>query len=129
MHNGIDVFLEQMRASRSAGPSKWFVFLSSVTEVGDLELRIPRTRTFSGRVDPPRFARRTVSIERTISDVLSARSVHPKSWTGLVIDPGRTGQSLDGQRHCKAARSSRFRLIINGLCRTTMKCWFWTGSS
>jgi len=52
-----------------------------VTEVGDLELRIPRTRRFSARALLKRFARRTVSIERTILMCfllgLSTRKVGP----------------------------------------------------
>jgi putative transposase len=66
MHNSIDAHLEQMRAAglpdrrNSSFPSHL------LTEVGDLELRIPRTRTLSARALLKRFARRTVSVVRMI---------------------------------------------------------------
>ena len=66
MHNAVDVHLDEMRAvglrdRRNGGFSSHLL-----TEVGDLELRIPRTRRFSAHVLIKRFARRNPSVERLI---------------------------------------------------------------
>lgn len=65
MHNAIDVFLGQMRAEGLPDHRNGWFPSHLLTEVGDLELRIPRTRRFSARDLLKRFASRTVSIERT----------------------------------------------------------------
>lgn len=81
MYNAIDGFLEQMRAEGLPDRRNGSFPSHLVTEVGDLELRIPRTRRFSARGLLKRFARRTVSIERTILMCfvlgLSTRKVGP----------------------------------------------------
>jgi transposase-like protein len=81
MHNAIDVFLGQVRAAGLRDRRNGSFLSHLQTEVGDLELRIPRTRTFSARVLLRRFARRAVSIERTILMAfllgLSTRRVGP----------------------------------------------------
>ncbi len=66
MHNAIDAHLGQMRVAgvpdrRNGGFSSHLL-----TEVGDLELRIPRTRRFSAYALIKRFARRNTSVERLI---------------------------------------------------------------
>jgi transposase-like protein len=66
MCNTIDTHLEQMRAAGLPDRRNGSFSSHLLTEVGDLELRIPRTRTFSAHVLLKRFARRTASIERTI---------------------------------------------------------------
>jgi putative transposase len=81
MYNSIDTHLEQMRAAGLPDRRNGSFPSHLLTEVGDLELRIPRTRTFSARALLKRFARRTVSIERMILTAfllgLSTRKVGP----------------------------------------------------
>jgi putative transposase len=81
MYNAIDGFLERMRAEGLPDRRNGSFPSHLVTEVGDWELRIPRTRRFSARTLLKRFARRTVSIERTILMCfllgLSTRKVGP----------------------------------------------------
>ena len=93
MHNGIDAFLEQMRAAGLPDRRNGFFGSHLATEVGDLELRIPRTRTFSARSLLQGFARRSASVERTILMCfllgLSTRKVGPAllSILGEPISP------------------------------------------
>ena len=93
MHNTLDAHLEQMRAAGLADRRNGSFSSHLLTEVGDLELRIPRTRTFSARVLLKRFARRTASIERTILMAfllgLSTRKVGPAllSILGEPVSP------------------------------------------
>jgi putative transposase len=81
MYNALDGFLEQMRAEGLPDRRNGSFPSHLVTEVGDLELRIPRTRRFSARTLLKGFTRRTVSIERTILMCfllgLSTRKVGP----------------------------------------------------
>ena len=81
MHNSIDTHLEQMRVAGLADRRNGSFSSHLLTEVGDLELQIPRTRTFSAHVLFKRFARRSASIERTILMAfllgLSTRKVVP----------------------------------------------------
>jgi transposase-like protein len=81
MHNGIDAFLEQMRAAGLPDRRNGSFGSHLVTEVGELELRIPRTRTFSALSILQGFARRSASVERTILMCfllgLSTRKVGP----------------------------------------------------
>jgi transposase-like protein len=93
MHNAIDVFLGQMRVAGLRDRRNGSFSSHLQTEVGDLELRIPRTRTFSARVLLKRFARRTLSMERTILMCfllgLSTRKVGPAllSILGEPVSP------------------------------------------
>jgi len=93
MHNSIDTHLEQMRTTGLPDRRNGSFFSHLLTEVGDLELQIPRTRTFSAHVLLKRFARRTASIERTILMTfllgLSTRKVGPAllSILGEPISP------------------------------------------
>lgn len=93
MHNGIDAFLEQMRAAGLPDRRNGSFGSHLVTEVGDLELRIPRTRTFSAVSILQGFARRSASVERTILMCfllgLSTRKVGPAllSILGGPISP------------------------------------------
>jgi len=66
MSNAIDAHLEQKRAQGFPDRRNGSYPRHLLTEVGDLGLKIPRTRTFSARVLLRRFARRTFSIERLI---------------------------------------------------------------
>jgi transposase-like protein len=81
MHNAIDEFLKQMRSVGLRDRRNGSFSSHLLTEVGDLELRIPRTRRFSARALLKGFARRSVSIERTILMCfllgLSTRKVGP----------------------------------------------------
>jgi len=93
MHNSIDTHLEQIRTTGLPDRRNGSFFSHLLTEVGDLELQIPRTRTFSAHVLLKRFARRTASIERTILMTfllgLSTRKVGPAllSILGEPISP------------------------------------------
>ena len=66
MNNAVDAHLEQKRAQDLPDRRNGSYPRHFLTELGDLLLRIPRTRTFSARVLLQRFARRTYSVERLI---------------------------------------------------------------
>ncbi len=66
MVNTVDAHLEQKRAEGFPDRRNGSYPRHLLTELGDLLLRIPRTRTFSARILLQRFARRTFSIERLI---------------------------------------------------------------
>jgi len=66
MGNAVDAHLEQKRAGGLPDRRNGFYPRHLLTELGDLLLRIPRTRTFSARILLQRFARRSSSIERLI---------------------------------------------------------------
>lgn len=66
MDNAIDAQLEQKRAQGLPDRRNGSYPRHLLTELGDLLLSIPRTRTFSARVLLKRFARRAFSIERLI---------------------------------------------------------------
>ncbi len=81
MYNAVDHHLEQMRAAGLPDRRNGSFPSRLLTEIGDLELRIPRSRTFSARVVVKRFARRSRSVERMILLTfllgLSTRKVGP----------------------------------------------------
>jgi putative transposase len=66
MYNAVDAHLEQMRVAGLPDRRNGSFPSHLLTEVGDLELRIPRSRTFSARVIVKRFARRSFPVERMI---------------------------------------------------------------
>jgi putative transposase len=66
MGNAVDAHLEQKRAQGFPDRRNGSYPRHLLTELGDLLLSIPRTRTFSARVSLRRFARRAFSIERLI---------------------------------------------------------------
>jgi len=66
MGNAVDAHLEQKRAEGFPDRRNGSYPRHLLTELGDLLLRIPRTRTFSAQVLLKRFARRAFSIERLI---------------------------------------------------------------
>jgi len=66
MHNAVDIHLDEMRAVGLRDRRNGRFSSHLLTEVGDLELRIPRTRRFSAHVLIKRFARRNPSVERLI---------------------------------------------------------------
>jgi transposase-like protein len=66
MGNAVDAHLEQKRAEGFPDRRNGSYPRHLLTELGDLGLRIPRTRTFSARGLLKRFARRAFSIERLI---------------------------------------------------------------
>ena len=66
MHNAVDAHLNEMRAVGLRDRRNGRFRSHLLTEVGDLELRIPRTRRFSAHVLIKRFARRNPSVERLI---------------------------------------------------------------
>jgi transposase-like protein len=123
MHNTIDAHLEQMRAAGLPDRRNGSFSSHLLTEVGDLELRIPRTRTFSARVLLKRFARRTASIERTILMAfllgLSTRKVGPAllSILGEPISPSTVSQiakQLDQsvQAYHQRAVSDQYEVLV-----------------
>lgn len=66
MHNHIDTHLNQVREQGFADRRNGSYCRHLLTEIGDLELQIPRTRTLSAISILKRFARRVVSVERLI---------------------------------------------------------------
>ncbi len=127
MHNSIDAHLEQMRVVGLPDRRNGSFPSHLLTEVGDLELRIPRTRTFSAHVLLKRFARRTASIERTILMAfllgLSTRKVGPAllSILGEPISPSTVSQiakQLDQSvqaYHQRALLDNYEVLVVDGI--------------
>src|SRR5512143_1786688 len=66
MHNAVDAHLDEVRAAGLRDRRNGGFRSHLLTEVGDLELRIPRTRRFSAHVLIKRFARRNPPVERLI---------------------------------------------------------------
>lgn len=66
MHNAVDVHLEQLRDRDLPDRRNGYYPRHLLTELGDLSLSIPRTRTFSPIALLRRFARRAVQVERMI---------------------------------------------------------------
>jgi transposase-like protein len=66
MHNGIDAYLSQIRERGLIDRRNGTYSRHLLTEVGDLELQIPRTRTTSAISVLKRFARRVFPVERMI---------------------------------------------------------------
>jgi hypothetical protein len=66
LDNAVDAHLEQKRTQGLPDRRNGRYPRHLLTELGDLLLRIPRTRTFSARVLLKRFARRAFLIERLI---------------------------------------------------------------
>jgi transposase-like protein len=123
MHNSIDAHLEQMRMAGLPDRRNGSFSSHLLTEVGDLELRIPRTRTFSAHVLLRRFARRTACIERTILMAfllgLSTRKVGPAllSILGEPISPSTVSQiakQLDQsvQAYHHRALSDQYEILV-----------------
>jgi transposase-like protein len=127
MHDGIDAFLEQMRAAGLPDRRNGSFPSHLVTEVGDLELRIPRTRTFSARSILQGFTRRTASLERTILMCfllgLSTRKVGPAllSILGEPVSPSTVSaiaKQLDGAvqaYHQRALLDQYEVLVLDGI--------------
>ena len=127
MHNIIDAHLEQMRAAGLPDRRNGSFPSHLLTEVGDLELQIPRTRAFSAHVLVKRFARRSASIERTILMAfllgLSTRKVGPAllSILGESVSPSTVSQiakQLDqsvGAYHQRALSDQYEILILDGI--------------
>ena len=123
MHNAVDGFLEQMRAAGLPDRRNGSFPSHLVTEVGDLELRIPRTRTFSARSILQGFARRTASLERTILMCfllgLSTRKVGPAllSILGEPVSPSTVSdiaKQLDGavQAYHQRALVDQYEVLV-----------------
>jgi putative transposase len=123
MHNTVDAHLEQMRAAGLPDRRNGSFSSHLLTEVGDLELRIPRTRTFSAHVLLKRFARRSASIERTILMAfllgLSTRKVGPAllSILGEPVSPStvshiakRLDQSV--QAYHQRTLSDQYEILV-----------------
>lgn len=66
MDNAVDAYLEEKRAEGFTDRKNGSYPRHLLTELGDLLLRIPRTRSFSPRILLKRFARRAFPIERLI---------------------------------------------------------------
>lgn len=66
MESAVDAYLEQKRAEGLSDRKNGSYPRHLLTELGDLLLSIPRSRTFSARVLLKRFARRASRIERLI---------------------------------------------------------------
>jgi len=66
MGNAVDAHLEQKRVEGFPDRRNGSYPRHLLTELGDLGLRIPRTRTFSARVLLKRFARRAFCVEHLI---------------------------------------------------------------
>jgi len=123
MYNVIDTHLDQMRAAGLPDRRNGSFCSHLLSEVGDLELRIPRTRTFSAHVLLKRFARRTLSVERTILMAfllgLSTRKVAPAllSILGEPVSPStvsRIAKQLDQsvQAYHQRVLSDHYEILV-----------------
>jgi putative transposase len=123
MYNVIDTHLDQMRAAGLPDRRNGSFSSHLLSEVGDLELRIPRTRTFSAHVLLKRFARRTASVERTILMAfllgLSTRKVGPAllSILGEPVSPStvsRIAKQLDQsvQAYHQRVLSDHYEVLV-----------------
>src|SRR5512139_102386 len=123
MHNGIDAFLAQMREAGLPDRRNGSFGSHLVTEVGDLELRIPRTRTFSARSILQGFTRRSACVERTILMCfllgLSTRKVGPAllSMLGQPVSPSTVSdiaKQLDRsvQAYHQRALSDHYEVLV-----------------
>ena len=66
MHNTIDAYLSQAQEQQLADRRNGSYSRHLLTELGDLELQIPRTRTVSAISVLKRFARRVLPVERLV---------------------------------------------------------------
>lgn len=66
MRNAVDVYLEELRSRGPGDRRNGYYVRHFLTELGDLELMVPRTRTFSPGAILRWFARRAVHVERVI---------------------------------------------------------------
>ncbi len=66
MHNQIDRHLEEMRQQGVADRRNGVYSRHLLTELGDIELLVPRTRTFNATLLLKRYARRLFPVERLI---------------------------------------------------------------
>ncbi|MEM2947814.1 MAG: IS256 family transposase [Candidatus Bathyarchaeia archaeon] len=66
MSNAVDEHIEQMRAQDIADRRNGSFSRHLLTELGDLELSVPRSRTFSAKAIVKKFARRVFPVERLI---------------------------------------------------------------
>lgn len=123
MHNLIDEHVEQMRVAGLPDRRNGSFPSHLLTEVGDLELQIPRTRTFSAHVLLKHLGRRNASIERTILTAfllgLSTRKVGPAllSILGQPVSPStvsRIAKQLDQsvQAFHQRSLSDRYEVLV-----------------
>lgn len=127
MHNAIDAHLDQMRALGLPDRRNGSFLSHLLTEVGDLELRIPRTRTFSAHGLLKGFARRSFPVERMILLSfllgLSTRKVGPALLPilGEPVSPSTVSQmarQLDqavGAYHQRPLVDSYEVLVLDGI--------------
>lgn len=66
MQNAVDAYLEDLRRKDIPDRRNGYYERHLLTELGDIELQVPRTRTFSPIAIVREFARRSVHIERMI---------------------------------------------------------------
>lgn len=66
MHNAVDGYLEDLRVRDVSDRRNGYYERHLLTELGDIELQVPRTRTFSPIAIIREFARRTIHVERMI---------------------------------------------------------------
>jgi transposase-like protein len=66
MSNTVDAYLEDLRVRDISDRRNGYYSRHLLTELGDIELQVPRTRTFSPIGIIRQFARRTVQVERMI---------------------------------------------------------------
>jgi len=127
MHNQIDQYLEQMQIQGLPDRRNGSYPRHLLTELGDLELSIPRTRTFSPTSILKSFARRLFPVERLIMLAfvlgLSTRKVGQALWPlfGERVSAStvsRIAQQLDGavQAYHQRKLPDHYQiLILDGL--------------
>ncbi len=127
LHNRVDEYLEQMRTQGIPDRRNGYFGRHLLTELGDLELSIPRTRTFSPIALLKGYARRLFPVERLIMLAfilgLATRKVGPALLPILgekvsASTVSRIAQQLDGavQAYHQRKLPDHYQiLILDGL--------------
>ncbi len=127
MNNRIDRYLQQMQAQGIPDRRNGSFHRHLLTELGDLELKIPRTRTFSPIALLKNFARRAAPVERLILLAftlgLSTRKVG-RALLPILGEPisattvSRVSRQLDAAVeafHCRRLLDQYQILILDGI--------------
>lgn len=127
MANAVDAYLEGLRGRDVADRRNGYYFRHILTELGDIELKVPRTRTFSAVGIIRAFSRRAVGVERMIllSFVLGLSTRKVGQVLAQVLGEGvsaqtvsRVARELDAQVEAYHRRKLEDRysvLILDGI--------------
>jgi transposase-like protein len=103
MSQAIDAHLDRMAALDQADRRNGSYRRHLLTELGEIELAVPRTRRFAPSAVLRAYARRAKPLDRMILGLLCARPVDSQGRRGAAADPRAAGQPGDGQHGGQAA--------------------------